>query len=312
MNQLSTRKPSQIRKAAIIMLLLLSLTLASCKEKTDTTIPVPVIPTPEAGQPSATADANTTIYSGPGTNYVVYGSFLGGSQGVVVGKSEDGLWWAISVPVAASEMGWVIDSMVTVENTDSVPVIATPPVPPTTDLVPPEADDPQATALVATYVRSGPGNNYPAYGIAETGANALVIGKSVDGLWLVVRLDPKYVGAGYGWVEYGFVEAKNIDDIQVIETPELITEELPQPEPGVSTATATDYINVRTGPGLNYDVLFVAAPGASSEVTARTSDNDWVQVKISTNYAEDGLGWVSYHFVSIDGIENVPVIDVQN
>src|SRR3990172_8214089 len=85
-------------------------------------IPVAVVPTPETGEPAAIANYNTTVYSGPGTDYVVYGAFLGKPTAVVVGKSEDGLWWAISVPVAPTGAGWVDAGWVTVSNADSVPV----------------------------------------------------------------------------------------------------------------------------------------------------------------------------------------------
>ena len=43
-----------------------------------------IVPTPASGQPAAQANYNTYIYSGPGTNYVVYGAFLGGQQAVIV------------------------------------------------------------------------------------------------------------------------------------------------------------------------------------------------------------------------------------
>ena len=36
--------------------------------------PVAVVPTPAPGEPAAVANYNTTINSGPGTNYVVYRS----------------------------------------------------------------------------------------------------------------------------------------------------------------------------------------------------------------------------------------------
>ena len=114
---------------------------------------------------------------------------------------QDGLWWAINVPVAPDGTGWVDSAWVSVANADGVAALPTPPVPPTADLVPPGPDEPQTTALVNTYVRTGPAANYPAYGIAPAGALAGVIGKSEDGKWWVVRLNPDTVGDGYGWVE---------------------------------------------------------------------------------------------------------------
>ncbi len=110
---------------------------------TDPNIPVAILPTPAAGEPAATALYNASIYSGPGTNYVLYATLLGGANAKVVGKSEDGLWWAISIPIAPSGAGWVDAGYVTVSNADSVSVLPTPPVPPTVEMVPPEATDPQ-------------------------------------------------------------------------------------------------------------------------------------------------------------------------
>ena len=130
----------------------------------DPNIPVAVVPTPAPGEPAVVANYNTIIYGGPGTNYVVYSVLLGGSTAKVVGKSEDGLWWAISVPVAADGNGWVDAAWVTASNVDAVPVLPTPPVPPNVEIVPPEPDDPQATAIANVYVRSGPAANFPAYG----------------------------------------------------------------------------------------------------------------------------------------------------
>src|SRR5512141_3176944 len=105
-------------------------------------IPVAILPTPAAGEPAATALYNASIYSGPGTNYVLYATLLGGANAKVVGKSEDGLWWAISIPIAPTGAGWVDAGYVTVSNADNVQVLPTPPVPPTVDMVPPEPTDP--------------------------------------------------------------------------------------------------------------------------------------------------------------------------
>ncbi len=111
----------------------------------DPNMPVAVVPTPAPGEPAAIASYNTIIYSGPGESYVVYAAFLGGAQAKVIGKSEDGLWWVISVPPAPLGQGWVSGAAVAVTGADGVPVVPTPPVPPTTELVPPGPEDPQGT-----------------------------------------------------------------------------------------------------------------------------------------------------------------------
>ena len=273
-------------------------------------IPVAVVPTADPSGPSAVANFNTTIYSGPGTNYVVYGAFLGGQTAVVVGKSEDGQWWAINIPVAPNGNGWVSASWVTVKNADNVPTLPTPPVPPTTDMVPPGPSDPQATALVNTYVRTGPATNYPAYGIAPAGSNGLVIGKSEDGQWWAVRLNPEKVGAGYGWVSAQYVQASNTTNVQTIQNPETHPTVPPQPAPpaGTPTGTATEYLNVRTGPGTVYPILGVAPPGATSEITGKSADGAWWQVKVPAQFSSTGLGWVSASYVIAQNTGSVPVV----
>jgi uncharacterized protein YraI len=276
----------------------------------DPNLPSAVFPTPAPGEPAAVANFNTTIYSGPGTNYVVYAAFLGSQTAKVVGKSEDSLWWAISVPVAVNGTGWVDAGWVTVSNADTVPVLPTPPVPSTTDLVPPAPEDPQLYTVVNTYVRSGPSNSYPAYGIAQTGAHARVLGKSEDGLWWVVRLDPAKVGDGHGWVEAQYTEEMNVEAVPVVAAPTAAQSAPPPPPPsGAPSATAQDYVNVRSGPGTNYAVLVVAPPGASGEVSGKSADGAWWQVKISTQYSPDGFGWVSADYVTTQNTDAVPVVE---
>jgi len=68
-------------------------------------------------------------------------------------------------------------------------------------------------------------------------------------------------------------------------------------------------VNVRSGPSTSYPVLVVAPPGSTGEVTGKSSDGGWWQVKISTQYSADGLGWVSADWVVTQGTENVPVVE---
>lgn len=271
--------------------------------------PVAVVPTGVPGQPMVTAAANTSIRSGPGTNYVVYGAFLGGSTATAVGSSQDGQWYAISVPVAPGGTGWVSAAYVLPENTSGLPVLAAPPVPATVELVPPAAGDPQATALTEAYVRSGPGEQYPAYGIALTGSTALVIGKSQDGTWWTIRLNPETVGAGYGWVSAAFVQASNVESVPVVAAPDQSEPVTLPPAPSAgATATAIDYVNLRSGPGTNYYIYGVAAPGATGEVIGISQDGAWWQVKVPADKIPAGNAWVSAGWVTTANTSSVPVV----
>jgi uncharacterized protein YgiM (DUF1202 family) len=271
--------------------------------------PVAVVPAGVPGQPMVTAAYNTAIFSGPGTNYVVYGAFLGSATAIAVGISTDSQWYAISVPVAPSGTGWVSAVFVLPQDTAGLPVLASPPVPPTVELVPPAEGDPQATALVQTYVRTGPGDTYPAYGIAQPGMAGRVIGKSEDGQWLVLRADPKVIGAGYVWAALAYLQASNIEAVPVVAAPEPAAPITVEPPPaGAATVTAIDYVNLRSGPGTEYLLIGTAAPGAVGEVTGKSEDGLWWQVKVPTSYYAPGLAWVSADWVVTANTDSVPVV----
>ncbi len=273
-------------------------------------IPVAVSPIPASGDPTAVANFNTLVFSGPGEDYVVYFAFLGGQKAIVTGKSEDGKWWAISVPLAPTGNGWVSGEMVNVTNASAVPVLPTPPVPPTTDVVPPGPDDPQLTTLVNTFVRNGPGDSFPAYGVVPAGKTARVIGISADGEWYTIRINPAVVGAGYGWVDKAFVQAQNVEELQVVAAPAAPAQIPPSAPPsGAPTATAVEYVNIRTGPGTNYPALGVAAPGATAEIAGKSSDGQWWQIKVPAQYAADSLAWVSASYVYTVNADNVAVAE---
>ena len=256
-----------------------------------------------------TAAYNTAIFGGPGTNYVVYGAFLGSATAVAVGVSTDGLWYAISVPVAPGGNGWVSATYVLPQDTGGLPVLPSPPVPPTVEMVPPAAGDPQATALTQTYVRTGPADTYPAYGIAQTGATARVIGKSEDGLWLTGEVNPQVIGAGYAWAAVAYLQPSNIESVPVVTAPQPAPPVTTAPPPaGAATVTAVDYINLRSGPGTNYLIIGTVAPGAIGEVTGKSEDGLWWQVKVPTTYYYEGFAWVSTDWVYPANTENVPVV----
>jgi len=271
--------------------------------------PVAVMPTPAAGTPSATAAINTWILAGPGTNYPVYGAMLGGAQAQVIGVSEDNKYWVVSVPVAPLGQGWVDAATVQTANTGGVPVVPTPPVPVPITPTNPGPNDPQVQVIQNVYVRSGPGDTYPAYGVAFAGTNGLVLGVSDDGKWWMVRISPEQVGAGYGWVSADWVTATNTSSVPVVKAPPSQTPvTLPPPATGAPTATATDYVNLRTGPGTNYPVLGVAAPGATSTILGKSQDGQWWVVTVPTTLTATGQAWVSASYVIVSNAANVPVI----
>ena len=288
---------------------LLTITLADAGTMLFNPEPVAILPPPAAGTPSAQATAYVNVRSGPGTDYPVYGVMPIGTTAQVVGKNTDGSWWALSIPVAPLGQGWVSGQYVTTSNVESIPVLPAPPVPPTTEFTGPQPNDPQVSILDATYVRSGPGEAYPAYGVAPAGAKATVIGRSQDNLYWVVRINPTLVSTGVGWVLQAFTVAQNTNNVPVIESPPLPqTVAMPTPPAGAATGVALTALNVRSGPGTNYPVLAVAPAGSVGEITGKSADNAWWQVRVPTTLSADGFGWVSADYVYATNTANVPVV----
>ena len=75
------------------------------------------------------AEAGANIRLGPGTGYPAIGVAPVGTEGTIIGVSEDGEWYAADAPQSPSLMGWVLGSLVAVENAEGLPVIPAPVVP---------------------------------------------------------------------------------------------------------------------------------------------------------------------------------------
>src|SRR5262249_38373051 len=70
----------------------------------------------------------------------------------------------------------------------------------------------------------------------------------------------------------------------------------------------TSFLNVRTGPGIQYAVLITEVGGTELPVLGRASDNVWFQVSTVI-----GVGWVNIQFTVPRGsFDNVPVISQAN
>jgi hypothetical protein len=80
------------------------------------------------------------------------------------------------------------------------------------------------------------------------------------------------------------------------------------PAQGVAQLTAAAVaLNVRTGPGTNYDIVGVLVSGQKAEITGRNADATWYQIKFAG--AAGGVGWVSAAYVTAENVGGVPVVE---
>ena len=281
-----------------------------------TAVPMADLPTVEpapvaAGAPTATTITDTYIRTGPGTGYPAYAIAPAGKSAEILGKNSDGTWYAVALPTqyVAVGYGWVYSANVTVSNVPAdLPVYPATPPPANIPVEPITSGEPQATAIDSVYVRSGPGEIYPAYGIAPAGTTGRVIGKSSDGLWWQVAISTTYVGAGNGWVSGLYVSTANVGNVPVVPNPPLPTVinvgDVSTSGPYVTAITG---VNVRSGPGTDYEVYGVAPVGARFQAIGVSADYQWYQVAIPTNLVAAGNGWVNAPYVYAVNTGSLPV-----
>ena len=82
----------------------------------------------------------------------------------------------------------------------------------------------------------------------------------------------------------------------------------PTPEPGDPTATVTSRagVNVRTGPGLEYDIIGIAPYDTELEVVGVSQDGTWWIVNIPGSL--NNHGWISGEHVDVENGDDVLVI----
>lgn len=146
-----------------------------------------------------------------------------------------------------------------------------------------------ATAFQTINVRSGPGTQFEIVGQLAEGDIVPVNGReSEESRWYRVTLPD----GQEGWVSsYTVMLDTPPDDIPVVEPDGEATD--------TSTVLITTFgrVNVRSGPGINYDVIGQLDVDEEAHALARNNiRNDWL-------YIEHDLvsGWVAYFTVNVDG-----------
>ncbi|MCL4264457.1 MAG: META domain-containing protein [Anaerolineae bacterium] len=93
-------------------------------------VPTVELPAPAEGAATGTVTAPDGIFlrTGPGTNYPYVGAAPVDTTGEIIGVSEDGQWWLANAPNLPGGQVWASAQFVEAANTDSVPVVAAPPV----------------------------------------------------------------------------------------------------------------------------------------------------------------------------------------
>lgn len=270
------------------------------------------LPELEEGVPSATATTVISVRTGPALNYPVYGLLLEGQAAELTGISENGEWWAISVPGVPLDLGWVFSAYVETDASLDVPTIQPPPTPPTLVFSPPDPDSeaPFVRFRETVYARSGPGVEFPAYGVIQQGQEAQAIHISEDGNWYQILVYSNQVPTRQAWVPAQFMEARRASLVAVGNAQPIPGKaELPTPPAGVPTGVPMTPLYLRDGPGLEYAVFGVAPQTAPLELLGISTNGEWLRIAVPATTWPDGMGWVPAGFVASVDREDLEAIE---
>lgn len=176
------------------------------------------IPTPEPGAPTVTATTYLNVRTGPGLQFPVLFVAQPGGTGEAIGITSDGQWYAVNLPTELSStgVGWVSAQYVIPQNTEGLPVLEVPPLPPEVPAPPPELEEPTVTTTDVLSVRNGPSNQCESYGKVSNGVTAEAIGISADAGWYAVIIPEEYAPDGVGWLNANYLVTNNTENLPTV------------------------------------------------------------------------------------------------
>ncbi len=224
------------------------------------------------------------IRSGPGVGHDVIQTVSGGTELPVIAIAPGRLWYRVTTTAG---IGWA-NSHYTIPRGDfvGVPIFGQE----TVSVAPVEIAPFAPHLVVNTHrlnVRSGPGAGHYAIGSVAGGTKLPVISYASDRLWYQVTSP-----FGTGWVNsYYTVKRGNYSGISMFgqETVAVAPVEVAPGTPHL--VINTHRLNVRSGPGVGFDVIGSVSGGAKLPVVQLGADNLWHQVT-----SPFGTGWVNSSF----------------
>lgn len=243
-----------------------------------------------------------TVIVGPDFNTCYYAKSLSaaGSQPI---KPQEGLSEELLQPLQTSivvtDTAHIEQAVAESLNQTAVVVTATALLDPvtaaTTPLAPPEVVPP--TFLVppgdVVNIRSAPTVRSRSLGQLRGGFSSEILGRSVDGNWLQFRM-PR--SGRLAWVNKNVVQVKGYFQEMATAGDEAQAQSSPNPDPPRIVIPAGNVVNVRSGPGVTFDILGRMRARRSAPIIGRSANGAWWQIEFDGQPA-----WISARYVRTTG-----------
>jgi len=161
--------------------------------------------------------------------------------------------------------------------------------------------DVTGTVYQTTNVRSGPDTRFEIVGQLSEGDEVVIDGRDAQTRWLHVLLP----GGEGGWLPvFALIISGAVEDVPVF----VDDQSTPSPSSSV-TVIAYGRVNVRSGPGIAFDIIGELDVSETADAIARNNEmNDWLMIRL-----DDTEGWVAYFTVRVQGdTESLPVLVPDN
>lgn len=223
------------------------------------------------------------VRSGPGVEYgavtIVYHN-----QPVTLLARYDATTW-VQVRTQSGHVGWVNSAYLTM-------TVALSALPQSGQAPSPTPGPAAVVATGALNVRHGPGVGFGVATVVYRGQSLTVLGRNSAANWLKVRVP----AVMEGWVGAYLVTL----NVPISSLP--VVGDAPSAATGVVTTGA---LNVRSGPGVGYQVIANLYQGQAVTLLARTYDAGWVKVRLPGGTE----GWIATHLLTLNvAASSLPVI----
>lgn len=167
---------------------------------------------------------------------------------------------------------------------------ATPPPPTITATVAPV----EGTTTTQVNVRAEPSTAANSLGMLAIFSKVLIVGKNAGGDWYLI-LYPDST-QGQGWVAAQYVQTQGQPDVPVIGGAPA----------GSPRAVVMQRLNVRSGPGTDYNSLGTLEPQTTVTLTGKDQSGAWLQIEYPGG--PGGRGWITAAYVQAQGVESLPIV----
>jgi uncharacterized protein YgiM (DUF1202 family) len=239
------------------------------------------VPVVDPGPIGRITTGRAVVRGGPGIGARPLATIPQGTQFYVIGRQPDGRWIQIRYRFGT---GWVAASL-----TDQAGGAAQ------QAGVPATTSGPRAIINTgALNVRTGPGFGFRSIGRLRGGDVVPIIGRNQAGDWLQVRTP-----FGDGWVNIIYVITRDYFG----SAPDT-SGTAAGAETAATFRVLTGTLNVRSGPGIGFGVVYKVNAGTNLAIIGQSRDRGWWLVESPL-----GRGWVNKEFGQATGaVNSVPVV----